>query len=67
MKIIDREHPFYRPLWRRIVLVGGLAGWSAFEVFVTKEPMWMSVALGLLAVSAWVFLITWPKPGQRRE
>jgi hypothetical protein len=67
MKIIDREHPFYKPLWRRIALVCVLAGWSAFEIFVTKEPMWMSVAVGLLAVSAWVFLISWPKPGQRRE
>jgi hypothetical protein len=67
MKIIDRDHPFYKPLWRRIVLICVLAGWSAFEIFFTKEPMWMAVAVGLLVISAWQFLITWPKPDQRPE
>jgi hypothetical protein len=61
MKIIDRDHPFYKPLWRRVVLVGVLAGWVAFEIFVTKEPMWITVSLGLLAISAWLFLLTWPR------
>jgi hypothetical protein len=61
MKIIDRDHPFYKPLWRRVVLVGVLAGWVAFEIFVTKEPMWITVSLGLLAISVWLFLLTWPR------
>jgi hypothetical protein len=61
MKMIDRDHPFYKPLWRRVVLVGVLAGWVAFEIFVTKEPMWITVSLGLLAISAWLFLLTWPR------
>ena len=36
MKIIDESHPFYRPLWRRVALVAVLAGWTAFEVFITS-------------------------------
>ena len=64
MKLIDRDHPFYKPLWRRITLVGVLAAWSAFEVFVSKEPLWMTVAIGLLLICIWLFLLTWPKPDQ---
>jgi hypothetical protein len=64
MKLIDRDHPFYKPLWRRITLVCVLSAWSAFEVLVSKEPLWMAVAIALLLVCIWQFLITWPKPGQ---
>ncbi len=46
MKIIDESHPFYKPLWRRVALVGVLAGWTAFEVFYTQQPLWMLVAGG---------------------
>ena len=61
MKIIDESHPFYKPLWRRIVLVCVLAAWTAFEVFVSGQPLWIAVAGGLFAYSAWIFLISWQK------
>ena len=59
MKIIDESHPFYRPLWRRVALVAVLAGWTAFEVFITQQPLWMLVAGALLAYEAWILLFTW--------
>jgi hypothetical protein len=59
MKIIDESHPFYKPLWRRLALVGVLAGWTAFEVFYTQQPLWIAVAGGLFAYTAWIFLISW--------
>jgi hypothetical protein len=31
MKIIDTDHPFYRPLWRRLLLVGVCAAWTGVE------------------------------------
>jgi hypothetical protein len=65
MKIIDRDHPFYKPLWRRIVLVCVLAAWSVFETFVTHEPLWSTIAIGLFVICVWQFLITWPKPDQQ--
>ena len=61
MKIIDENHPFYKPLWRRVVLVGVLAGWTAFEVFYTQQPLWIMVAGALFAYTTWIFLISWPK------
>ena len=59
MKIIDESHPFYKPLWRRLALLGVLAGWTAFEVFYTQQPLWMLVAGALLAYATWILLITW--------
>ncbi len=59
MKIIDESHPFYKPLWRRLALLGVLAGWTAFEVFYTQQPLWMLVAGALLAYAAWILLISW--------
>lgn len=59
MKIIDESHPFYKPLWRRLALIGVLAGWTGFEVFYTQQPLWMLVAGALLVYATWILLITW--------
>jgi hypothetical protein len=61
MPLIDQKHPFFQPLWRRIVIVAAVAAWLAFEVFYTRDTLWMSVAAGMLAYGAWSFLINWPK------
>lgn len=58
-RVADRGHPFYRPLWRRILLVALTGLWAGFEVLAGREPMWMVVACGLCAYSVWIFLITW--------
>ena len=65
MKIIDQSHPFYKPLWRRSAIVAVVAGWAAFEVFYTREPFWMTIAAGVLAISLWTFLLSWPKDSSR--
>ncbi len=56
MKIIDPDHPFYRPLWRRLAIVGvtlawagveawtGATGWAVFFVAVAAYAAWMLVA-----------------------
>ena len=59
MKIIDESHPFYKPLWRRVALVGVLAAWTGFEVFYTQQPLWMLVAGALFAYATWILLISW--------
>ncbi len=61
MKIIDRQHSFYKPLWRRVAIVAFVAGWLVFEVTVSREPLWIAGAGALLAYAVWVFLINWPK------
>ncbi|MEJ6782457.1 DUF3329 domain-containing protein [Aminobacter sp. Piv2-1] len=57
----DQNHPFLRPLWRRIVLVGICAAWSILE-FATGSPFWGTLAGGMAALGAYQFLIAY-KPG----
>lgn len=64
MKIADTGHPFYKPLWRRLAIVAAVALWAAYEIFVSKEPLWMALSAGMLAYAAWAFLIGWPKTGE---
>jgi len=60
MKIIDTDHPFYRPLWRRLLLVGVCAVWTGVE-FYNNEQTWGTI---FLVVTAYAFanLILFFKP-----
>jgi hypothetical protein len=63
----DAEHPFFRPLWRRIVLVVFCAGWAVFE-FWTGAPFWGTLAAGMAAYAAWMFLLNYtPPPGEGKS
>jgi hypothetical protein len=59
--MIDQKHPFFQPLWRRIVIVGLVAVWLGFEVIYTKDTLWMSVATVMLIYGIWSFFLNWPK------
>jgi len=61
MASLDQKHPFFQPLWRRIVLVVLVAAWLAFEVIYTQSTLWMSVATVMLVYGIWTFFLTWPK------
>ena len=36
----DVKHPFFRPLWRRIVVVTGCIAWALVELLSTGSPFW---------------------------
>ena len=36
----DQEHPFLRPLWRRVALVAFCAVWAIWEVAYNREAFW---------------------------
>ena len=57
----EQQHPFYKPLWRRIVIVAVVAFWTGFEYFTGAGGLWLTLAGGMLAYSIYVFFITWPK------
>jgi hypothetical protein len=59
--LIDQKHPFFQPLWRRVVIVGFVAAWLGFEVIYTKDTLWMSVATVMLVYGIWSFFLNWPK------
>lgn len=54
----DASHPFFRPLWRRLVTLAVCAGWLAFEAFL-GDPTFAVIAAGLLAYGIWVLLIAY--------
>lgn len=58
----DHEHPFFRPLWRRIAVVALCAGWSIFE-YTSGQQMWGMIAAGFTAYAVWQFFYLY-KPAE---
>lgn len=56
MKFIDPDHPFYRPLWRRLLIVGFCVAWTAVE-FWNGEQTWGFIFLAVSAYTACVLII----------
>ena len=50
----DYEHPFFRPLWRRVAVVVVCLAWAAME-FIGQSPFWGVIALGFAAYAVWQF------------
>ncbi|MBB5534368.1 hypothetical protein JNB71_05790 [Rhizobium herbae] len=56
IKFIDPDHPFYRPLWVRLLIVGFCAAWTAFE-FWHGENTWGMIFLAVTAYTGCVLII----------
>lgn len=50
----DYEHPFFRPLWRRVAVVAVCVIWAGIE-FASGTPFWGVIALGFAAYAVWQF------------
>lgn len=48
--MIDPNHPFYQPLWRRVLIPAVCAAWAIFEL-VAGEPLW-AVIVGVTGAYA---------------
>lgn len=58
MALVEFRHPFFQPVWRRVVLVVALVGWGIFD-FVTGSPFWGVLFAGVGAVAAYQFFFDW--------
>ncbi|TCM79241.1 hypothetical protein [Rhizobium sp. BK068] len=56
MQLIDPQHPAYRPLWVRILIVAVCFGWALVEI-ITGDPFW-AVLSGGAGVYA-VYMLFW--------
>ena len=56
------NHPFYRPLWRRIAIVAACALWTVIEVFGAQNSLFATVAMALTAYTGWVLLLKYRAP-----
>lgn len=54
----DNQHPFFRPLWRRIAVVTVCVVWSAVE-FAVGTPFWGTLLAGMAIYAVWTFLISY--------
>ena len=61
LKPSEQNHPFYKPLWRRIAIVVVIALWLGFEIYTGGGGLWIALAAGMLAYAVWTFLIGFPK------
>lgn len=50
MKFLETDHPFFRPLWIRVLIVAFCVGWAIFE-FVGGSAIWglLFLAMGGIA------------------
>ena len=61
MHFFDLQQDFFRPLWRRVVMVLFCLGRAAFE-FITGAPFWGMIFAGAGLLAVWQFFFDgWPE------
>ena len=55
------EHPWFDPLWRRIVLVCFCAAWVGIEYYF-QNMSWVYITLAITAYAFWSYLIAYKGP-----
>ncbi len=53
----EKDRVFFRPLWRRVAATLFCALWAIFE-WLTQQPFWGMVAVGLTGYCYWEFFHT---------
>jgi hypothetical protein len=57
----DMDHPFFRPLWRRVAVVVACVAWAGLELYGGSQT-WGLIALGFAAYGACQFLWLYKPP-----
>lgn len=63
---IEPEHPIYRPLWVRLLIVFVLIGWSAMEL-THDAPFWGVIAGGVGLFAAYELFWRYPEHRARAD
>lgn len=64
--MFDFSHPFYRPLWRRILIVAVCLGWALVEM-TSGSPGFALLFGAAGGYAGWRLLIAWPPKMQDDE
>ncbi|BDA82602.1 hypothetical protein Sa4125_01440 [Aureimonas sp. SA4125] len=62
----NQDHPFFRPLWRRIAIVVVTGIWCGVELW-HGDQLWVILTLAVFIYSLWTFFITYPKQPREPE
>ena len=57
----DSNHPFFKPLWRRVLIVGSCLVWSGFEWW-NGEQLWGAITLAIAAYGIFALFINYRAP-----
>jgi hypothetical protein len=66
MRLFDVQHPWFIPLYRRIIVVVLLLGWTVFE-FLRGSPFWGVLFGGLGLYCAHQFFIAFDPPKPKED
>jgi hypothetical protein len=58
MRLLDPSHPFYRPAWRRYLLVGATFGWALLELSF-DNMIWACLFAGIGGYLGWHLIVRW--------
>jgi predicted MFS family arabinose efflux permease len=64
--MFDFSHPFFRPLWVRLLVVAVALGWALTEA-VGGNPGWALIFLAIGAVAVWGLLLAYDPDRPRKE
>jgi hypothetical protein len=53
----DSEIEWFRPLWLRVVITVAIALWCAYEVFISRDGLWIAITCAALAYAVWNLFI----------
>jgi hypothetical protein len=59
--------PWFKPLYRRVILIAIVAAWCVFEWFFNHEQLWQWITLAALAYAIWSFGINFDKELKKYE
>lgn len=58
MRFLNTAHPFFRPAWRRYIVVGAPFIWAGVE-YGFGSPVWAYLCAAIGGVLAWHLIIAW--------
>jgi hypothetical protein len=58
MRLIDPSHPFFRPAWRRYLLVAAPFAWAGVEQS-QGNTIWAFIFAAIGGYLAWHLVLTW--------
>ena len=58
---------WFKPLYRRIILVGIVAAWCAWEWLHNQDQLWGMLTLAALAYAVWSFFINFDNELKKAE
>lgn len=57
MILRESDRKFFKPLWRRVVIVAFCSAWAAWEWF-NGAAFWGMLVTGIALYALWAFIIT---------